>query len=198
MATDDRPRSLQYLEEIAHRRMLLSEPHMKPLETFVKELRSQNYGEVPDFDPLDGGINAQALFLYEKPGPKANVSGFISRNNNDRTAENSFNFMERAKIPRKQTCIWNVIPGWNGTIKTTSVELREGIASLQRLLVLLPRLSVVVFVGNKAERARSQFENSNLALLRSYHPSPKNQSLAPDKWNTIPAQWSHVIDYLTL
>jgi hypothetical protein len=48
---------------------------------------------VPDFDPLDGGVNAQVLFLLEKPGPMAAEdgkragSGFISRDNDDGTAE---------------------------------------------------------------------------------------------------------------
>ena len=57
------------------------------------------------FDPRDGGIRAQALFLFEKPGPKANASGFISRDNDDPTAENIFRFMNQAGIPRKKTCL---------------------------------------------------------------------------------------------
>jgi hypothetical protein len=54
--------------------------------------------EVPEFDPLDGGVEAQVLFLFEKPGPmtaelggsKRSGSGFISRNNDDPTAEATF------------------------------------------------------------------------------------------------------------
>jgi hypothetical protein len=44
------------------------------------------------------------LFLFEKLGPmtaEAGGSGFISRNNDDPTAEATFRFMEQAKIPRK-------------------------------------------------------------------------------------------------
>ena len=40
--------------------------------------------EVPDFDPLDGGVEARALFLFEKPGRMTagqSGSGFISRDN---------------------------------------------------------------------------------------------------------------------
>ena len=40
---------------------------------------------IPHFDPLDGGSNAQVLFLMEAPGPKASASGFVSRNNPDET-----------------------------------------------------------------------------------------------------------------
>ena len=40
-------------------------------------------------------------------------SGFISRNNNDPTAEAIFQFMEQAGIDRKLTLIWNAIRGWN-------------------------------------------------------------------------------------
>jgi hypothetical protein len=77
--------------------------------------------EVPEFDSLDGGVDARVLFLFEKPGPMtaegngANRrvgSGFISRNNDDPTAEATFTFMRQANLPRKLTILWNVIPWW--------------------------------------------------------------------------------------
>jgi hypothetical protein len=37
-------------------------------------------------------------------------SGFISRNNDDRTAEATWDFMEEARIPRAATVTWNVVP----------------------------------------------------------------------------------------
>lgn len=149
-----------------------------------------------DFDPLDGGTSAQALFLFEKPGPKAACSGFISRNNNDQTAENTFRFMEQAGIPRKLTCIWNVIPGWNGSLKVTSEELRSGVASLPDLFELVPDLKVVMLVGRRAERAKPLLEGRGLPVLSSCHPSPKNYALAREKWLAIPSQWTQVQSYI--
>ncbi|MEX0853124.1 MAG: hypothetical protein WD036_07570 [Bauldia sp.] len=123
----DRPRLLGDQQEIARRKTELSAPHILPLAAFAKSLREQGYGDVPDFDPWDGGTGARALFLLEKPGPQADASGFISRNNDDKTAENTFNFMNAAGIPRDQTCLWNVVPGWNGTRTITGAELKRGV-----------------------------------------------------------------------
>jgi hypothetical protein len=41
-------------------------------------------------------------------------SGFISRDNDDPTAEATFHFMERAGIPRRDALIWNhPVVGWS-------------------------------------------------------------------------------------
>ena len=155
--------------------------------------------EVPDFDPLDGGVDAIILFLFEKPGPMTSTttgartrtgSGFISRDNDDSTAENTFTFMREAGIPRKQTVTWNVVPWWDGTTKVTAADLREGAEETRRLMGLLPRLRVVVFVGKKALRARPHLEDTGLAFFSSYHPSPKVRATRPDKWREIPSVWA--------
>lgn len=125
---DDRPRSMRDAAVRERRRAMLGDPHVKPLTDYVAKLLHSGSGEVPDFDPLDGGVNARVLFLFEKPGPmtahggKRVGSGFISRNNDDPTAEATFEFMERADIPRKLTVTWNLIPWWNGTRKVTGMN----------------------------------------------------------------------------
>ena len=66
-------------------------PHMIPLVAFVDRLRKR-YSDayVPHFDQNDGGIEAEILLLFEKPGPmtdpKRGGSGLISQDNNDPTA----------------------------------------------------------------------------------------------------------------
>ena len=66
---DDAPRSLRDPDVRQRRRALLDRPHMKPLNEYVAKLRRDRENvEVPDFDPLDGGIDARVLFLFEKPG----------------------------------------------------------------------------------------------------------------------------------
>ena len=150
--------------------------------------------EAPHFDPLDGGVDACILFLFEKPGrmtvDDGRGSGFISRDNDDPTAEHTFRFMRKARIPRKRAVTWNVIPWWNGTRKVTNAELREGAEETRRLTGLLPRLRAVVFVGEKASRARPHLENTSLAFFSSRHPSPIMRATRPDEWCAIPSDWA--------
>jgi hypothetical protein len=114
---DDAPRSMRDAGVRERRKQMLHLPHIAPLTAYAARLRKRAASiQVPDFDPLDAGINAKILFLFEKPGPmtsasgKRTGSGFISRNNDDPTAEATFHFMQQAEIPRRLTVTWNVIP----------------------------------------------------------------------------------------
>ena len=91
------------------------------------------------------------------------------------------------------TVIWNIVPWWNGTRKVTTPELREGAASVESLVRLLPALSVVVMVGGKAARAKRFLRNTGLELTGSYHPSPLVKAKFPSKWEAIPFQWAQVM-----
>lgn len=180
---------------------MLNQPHVKPLTEYVARLHERGSVEVPEFDPLDGGVDAQVLFLFEKPGPmtakgsKRTGSGFISRNNDDPSAEATFKFMQRAGIPRKLTVTWNLIPWWNGTRKVTGQELRDGLESLKVLIGLLPRVCVVVMVGQNAAKAQPYLKEKQpgLRLLTSAHPSPLVKAKFPDRWNGIPGEWAKVL-----
>ncbi|WP_206030190.1 uracil-DNA glycosylase [Roseomonas sp. AR75] len=193
----DRPRALRDGDARMRRRAMLALPHMQPLATFAERLRLARPGtEVPDFDPLDGGVNAQALFLFEKPGPMAGSSGFISRNNDDRTAEATFQFMRAADLPREATCLWNAVPWWNGTREVSAAELQEGADSALELMQLLPHLRVAILVGLRAGKIARELRQRGLAVLVSYHPSPINRAAAPAKWNAIPADWARAKAHL--
>jgi hypothetical protein len=189
----DRPRSLGDVECRQRRRAMLALPHVAPLAGFAARLSAAKPGtEVPEFDPLDAGIHARTLFLFEKPGPMAGSSGFISRNNEDRTAEATYQFMLAAGIPREATCLWNLIPWWNGTRQVTAAELQRGTRCVSELVDLLPSLRVVVLVGLSAARAAHDLRRCGLAVVSSYHPSPINRAAAPAKWNGIPTAWAEV------
>jgi hypothetical protein len=180
------------------RRGMLHLPHITDLTDYVANLRKRIPGEVPDFDPLDGGIHARVLFLFEKPGPMAAGSGFISRNNDDGTAGATFDFMQQAGIPRKWTVIWNLVPWWNGTRKMTARELREGTACVEELISMLPALCAVVMVGRKAEKkAESFLKTTGLELFTSWHPSPMVRAIYPYRWNAIPSQWAKALPFIT-
>src|ERR1700686_1189596 len=139
---DNRPRSMRDVEVRKRRLDMLKRPHIAPLTAYVSKLRERVDVQVPHFDPLDGGIEAQALFLFEKPGPmtadggEQKGSGFISRDNDDPTAAAILDFMQQARIPRELTVIWNVVPWWNGTRKVTATEVREGAICLRDLIGL--------------------------------------------------------------
>lgn len=202
MPDDDAPRSMRDPAVRERRKAMLGLPHVSGLAAFAAKLRERGSVEVPEFDPLDGGIDARVLFLFEKPGPmtaeggKRTGSGFISRNNDDATAEATFNFMRQAHIPRKLTVTWNVIPWWNGTVKPTKNELDDGAACVVDLISLLPKLRAVVMVGQKAAKALPFLKTTGLALFTSDHPSPKVRAKWPDRWRAIPSEWAKVLEFL--
>jgi hypothetical protein len=114
---------------------MLGDAHIAPLIDYVKTLRQKHSARYfPYFDPADGGVEADMLFLLEKPGPMTSAgpktpergrkkgSGFISRNNDDPTAAATFRFMLEAGISRRRTVLWNVVPGWNESRRITPQE----------------------------------------------------------------------------
>jgi uracil-DNA glycosylase len=123
---------------------------------------------------------------------KRSGSGFISRDNDDPTAEAIFNFMREAEIPRELTIMWNVIPWWNGTRAVTTPELQAGVSSLSELIRLLPNLKAIMLVGQKAARARSYCENNGLTLFTCDHPSPLVRARWPNRWSAIRSEWRKV------
>ena len=191
------PRSLRSADAVASRLALLSEPHIAPLAGYVSRLRQERQSwEFPDFDPLDGGVDAEILFLLEKPGPmtspqhKRKGSGFISRDNDDPTAEAIYWFMQKAGIDRKRTVLWNTIPGWNGRRAIDAGEAGAGIEEVANLLGLLPRIHTVVLVGNNAHRAQAAIRALNLRVIKSAHPGPLVRGLNRAQWERIPEQWA--------
>lgn len=202
---DDNPRSLKYADVLERRNAMLQEAHIAPLTRYVDQMRKRPDVEVPYFDPLDGGVNAKILFLLEKPGPmtaakystEAKGSGFISRNNNDPTANATWDFMNNINLPRVQTVTWNVIPWWNGTMTVTSAELRDGAGCVRELVDLyLPKLEAIVLVGRKAQSAKPHLESLGVRIFCSAHPSPRVKASYPKQWHDIPVQWTKAKNYI--
>ncbi|WP_181147635.1 uracil-DNA glycosylase [Ensifer aridi] len=182
-------------EEIrAARRAMLHEPHIAPLIAFCERLEKDGLGEVPRFDPLDGGVKARVLYLLEKPGPKTSPagkagSGFISRDNDDPSAAHSFEFHLQSGLPRSDSLLWNVIPWWDGQIAFTNAHRRLGIERLHEMLALLNRLDTIVLVGGTAHKAESALAGSGLRILKSWHPSMRVKNSFPDKFASIAEVW---------
>lgn len=176
----DAPKTLANEAECKARSNLLSQPHMQGLMQLVERIHvAKGIGfEIPDFDPLDGGIDARVLFLLEAPGRKAIKSGFVSRNNPDETAKNFFLLNLEAGIGRRQTVIWNAVPWYLGSgirIRPARHEdIREADRWLEELLALLHQLRFVVFVGKKSLRAKDvvRISKPQVEFMEMPHPSP--------------------------
>ena len=199
----DAPKTLRFPLEVDARIRHLNAPHALPLTRFVKDLRrTQGTAySVPFFDPCDGCADARVLFLGEAPGPKAVKSGFISRNNPDETAKNSFELHQDAGLARCEVALWNIVPwyvGAEGKIRPVSEsDLREAGVWLKQLLGLLPKLRGVVLVGDKAQRGfRLDILQSHLQIFESPHPSPSNLNTRPESRGRILESWGNVANWL--
>ncbi len=200
----DLPKMLRCQDAKASRMLQLGESHIYPLTHFVDQLReSAGPGAaIPYFDPWDGGVDAEALFLLEAPGAKAVASGFISRNNPDETAKNMFDLGVEAGIGRKRTVLWNVVPWYIGSgtkiRAATPLDLEAGLQPLPRLLALLPKLRTVVLLGRKAERAKAAIASvrPDLKLFIRAHPSPLYVNNAIDNREKILTKLRQVNEYL--
>lgn len=191
-------------QEWDFKKAALTEPYMEPLTAFVRQVRQERPSEdrIPDFDPDDGGMNAEVLFVLEAPGPKAIATGFVSRDNPDLTARNLKTYMAEAGISRRQSLIWNIVPWYLGDGKiicaASAVEIRAGSVFLERLLGLLPHLKVIVLVGRKAQAA---FEKGRITTLlsvyHSAHPSPQWVHRHPDNSEKIREVFREVATEMT-
>lgn len=180
LETPDCPKSLKSPAERAARLALIDEPHVAPLNDYVRRIR-QGVGaekQIPFFDPLDGGIAATCLFLLEAPGAMAVSSGFISRNNLDESAKNFFELNREAGIPRRSTVTWNIVPWYIGSGQkirpARKDDLAEGLPYFMELLRLLPGLRIVIIMGQKPTSAEKHIRTArpDLQIVRSPHPSP--------------------------
>ncbi|MFZ2452035.1 MAG: uracil-DNA glycosylase [Methylovulum miyakonense] len=177
---EDKPKLLGESEALKARLKQLDEFHVAPLTAFVRTLRDKMGSEasIPYFDPWDGGIEAEVLFLLEAPGSKARNSGFVSRNNPDETAKNFFELTSEAGIDRKCTIVWNTVPWYIGSDSkirpANSADIASGIESLAELLALLPRIRSIVLMGRKAQKAKEHIKQVSPSLIihTCPHPSP--------------------------
>lgn len=184
----DYPKLLRESERLKERLLQINDPHMVPLTRFVHCLRENMKGDVviPYFDPWDGGIDAEVMFLLEAPGPKARNSGFVSMNNPDETAKIFFELLHEARIDRKQIVTWNTVPWYIGSSRRIrpagSSDIADGVRSLSGLIDLLPRLSAIVLVGKKAQKVEGYIrdEAPQLEIFRSPHPSPMYINRKPE------------------
>jgi uracil-DNA glycosylase len=176
---------------LAARLALRDGAHVAPLRALADRIAREQGAQVPDPDPLDGGVGARLLILLETPGPSIGRTGFVSRDNDTGTAANLGRFLDEAGVARADTLIWNAVPfvihapGARNRAPRAG-EIRAGAGYLDPLLALLPRLRAVVLSGRVAGLLAPQVAHlrPELALERVPHPSPTYVCTSP----TVPAR----------
>ena len=201
----DTPKSLGNPRHRMERLLKLHEPHVEVLTAFVERIRSERQcgDTVPYFDPEDGGVEAEILYVLEAPGPMAIQSGFISRNNPDESAKNWLEMNSLAGVPRKRTVIFNIVPwyiGLGGKIRSAgSADIEQGWPYLVQLLGILPQLRIVVLVGVKAQRVAMWIRavRPELRIMECLHPSPMFVNRKPQNRDVLLAALRNVTAALT-
>lgn len=169
---------LENAAAIAERADALGLPHIAPLERYAELLR-QRHGDVPHFDPFDGGVDARLLVLLATPGPSTASIRFTSRDNPTGTARTLRRLFANSEIDRRETVLWNAVP-WilprRGAQLGVPRKRDIGYArlSLRALLELLPQLEAILLLGRVAsEVALSSFvESAHPVVIVAPHPSP--------------------------
>lgn len=190
----DKPRSLKNMKVREDRLEKRFESRVAKLNKFVEQVRQERGKgcQIPYFDPEDGGVEARCLFLLESPGRMAVVSGFISRDNDDPTAENFFRLSAEVKdLAREKTVLWNIVPWYiskNSKGEIPQEDIVEGTKDLKRLLRLKDlrrHLQIIVLVGGTAQRVEGFLRENfhSIEVVKMPHPSPRNR--APEKEKKI-------------
>jgi uracil-DNA glycosylase len=186
---------------------LCSEEKMKPLLELVKELEEISDGRnVPNFDPDDGGVDAEALLLFQDPGPKVGTAkklgtGFISEDNPDQTALRVKNIKKSTGLNRTRTLAWNAVP-WEIEKKERDSEFarvkRE--KCLTKLLKKLKghKLKAVALFGLYAQEFEGEVREADpdLRIFKTWHPGPQPMRRWPEKRREFEKTFQEIKDYL--
>jgi hypothetical protein len=150
---------------------------------------------IPHFDPEDGGIDAEVLFLLKSPGSGAKKSCFVSRDNPDEFARLGKEVNAEAGLERKRTVSWNLIP-WavdSKEIRVLHSEAERALEYLGELLSpeMLPRLKHVVLFGAFARDFKNHVSRIRDDVEITTCPMPSHQV-----FNTDPENRAHVVNIL--
>lgn len=136
------------------------EGHAGRLNRWVDDVRANTGESIPYLDPNAATDGVRILMLFQDPsGPADGESGFISRDNNDRTAHNYCEATAQSAVPYESTLNWNVVPWWSTknpafpdrTVTKEAPRAAPYLAEFIQLLDAPPR--VIVLSGNKAQTA---------------------------------------------
>lgn len=147
------------VEACKHKRHLSSEVFTDGLDPVARLHTLKDVLDEMGRGPTEAGVEAHILMLFENPGRRADAargSGFISADNDDKSAENMWHLLREAGIDRRRDIVaWNIVPWYLGDERRIGAVRTSDIAAarpaLLELLRLLPQLRVVILFGRKAQ-----------------------------------------------
>jgi uracil-DNA glycosylase len=196
------PRAHRDADFLAAKRARLWEPHVAPVNALVERIIEAGKGDVPFIDPDSGGVDARVLLLLEAPArAAAHGSGMLSADNDDATAAHVWEAYRASGLPREWGVHWNAVPWYVGRQEkiraVTACEVVEGRTWLEALLDLLPHLRVVLTLGVPARKAVAplvpQLEARGLAVMSTWHPSPRNYNSRPQAEPAVLAAFAEAL-----
>jgi uracil-DNA glycosylase len=103
--------------------------------------------------------------------PNGGGSGFLCLENDDSSAELRAWLLDEVAIEAKRVIAWNAYP-WYINRKPKAAEIRAGVEPLRRLLLLLPRVSVIMLHGGEAKLLWKYFSQSHEQIAQRYSAIP--------------------------
>ena len=193
-------------------------PNVAPLNEWVRSIRRRGVlpdasaATIPWFDPRSAGTAASVLLLLQDPSEMATTTGFISPDNNDRTARCTTKACSEAKLDRRLRLHWNVFPWWvnvpGGSKKKRGAvpdprrppenwrDARRVAARLTSELLspaLLPGLRVVVVLGVEANKGFAAVLEAGLCLPDDVKLLCNAPSLSPPG---VHRNWAEAVRFL--
>ncbi len=178
------PRGLRSPQAVEERHELWrTSSRAELLRDWVQRFQATVGALVPLPDPADGGDRSRVLVLLEAPGPATNPreerpgSGFISIDNDDGTAANTWELRRQAGLTSGLALHWNIVPRYLGraSVKPRAADLADGARALREVAELLTELEVVVLCGRYAQRGWQRHLSDlgeRFPVLSTWHPSP--------------------------
>jgi uracil-DNA glycosylase len=139
---------------------------------------------IPHFDSFFGEpTSATTLLFLESPGPQVRDTRLISLNNDDPTARNLKDQLDKAKVSLENVLLWNIVPWIRKEEKGFDVPVKKDIVEARdyhiQLFKILPQLRALVFLGKRAQSDIVYYSgHTNYRLLAAHHPSAQAMSVA--------------------
>jgi hypothetical protein len=136
----------------------------RPYELVDQLIEERADSWMPYVPAYHGGIEAEALLLYQDPGKMTSTdfggSGFLGCENDDPSAQLVGECLDAAGVDPRRVMPWNAYPWFlpdPGTV--TAGMIASGLEPLRRVLGLIPSARAVVTGGAKAHDSWRRFEH---------------------------------------
>ncbi|MEV4757728.1 uracil-DNA glycosylase [Micromonospora sp. NPDC049559] len=187
------PRADRDAEVVKGKLARLDEPHVAPITRLVEQIRVLVGTDVPYVDPTLGGVDAEVLFLFESPARTAVRSALLSPDDDDPAAANVWEFYRASGLDRRRCVHWNAVPWPLGADRKSRHaernDIEQALPWLSRFVDLLPRLRLVVALGDAARQALALYllrEDARLVpWLAVAHPSGRVRGANPRIWQDV-------------